>query len=52
MLIRILTSLVNISKHTKCVSLNNQKCMAQPTFLNLLPNNAIKDYATIHLQLI
>ena len=34
----LLISIVNGSKHTKCVSLNNQKCMTQPTLINLHPN--------------
>ena len=36
--IGILTGLVNGSNHTKCVSLNNQKCTIQPTLNNLNPN--------------
>ena len=38
MLIRLLTGLVNGSNHTKCVSLSYQKCMIQPTPINLHPN--------------
>ena len=34
----LLTSAVNTSNHTKCVSLNNQKCMTQPTLINLHSN--------------
>ena len=34
----LLTSIVNASNHTKCVSLNNQQCMTQPNLINLLPN--------------
>ena len=34
----LLTSIVNASNHTKCVSLSNQKCMTQSTFFNLCPN--------------
>ena len=37
-LIGLLTSLANASNHTKCVSLNNQECMIQPTLINLHPN--------------
>ena len=33
--IGLLTGLVNESNNTKCVSLNNQKCMIQPTLINL-----------------
>ena len=29
---------VNASNHTKCVSLSNQKCMTQPTLIDLHPN--------------
>ena len=36
--IRILTSIVSASNHTKCVLLSNQKCMTQPTPINLYPN--------------
>ena len=36
--IGLLTGLVNISNHTKCLSLSNQKCMIQPTLINLDPN--------------
>ena len=36
--IRLITSLVNGSNHTKCVWMRNQKCMIQPTFINLHPN--------------
>ena len=38
MFIRLLTRQVNRSNHTKCVSLNNQKCMIKPTPINLHPN--------------
>ena len=30
--------LVSASNHTKCVFLSNQKCMVQPTLINLYPN--------------
>ena len=33
-----LINVVNVSNQTKCVSLSNQKCMIQPTFINLHPN--------------
>ena len=38
MFIGVLTSIVNGSNHTKCLSLNNQQCMTQPTLINLHPN--------------
>ena len=34
----LLISIDNVSSHTKCVSLSNQKCMTQPTLINLHPN--------------
>ena len=34
----LLTTIVTASYHTKCVSLSNQKCMTQPTLINLHPN--------------
>ena len=37
MVIRLLTSIVNDSRHKKCVSLSNQKYEAQPTLINLHP---------------
>ena len=34
----LLISILNASNHTKCVSLNRQKCEIQPTLINLHPN--------------
>ena len=34
----LLISIVNASSHTKRMSLNNKKCMTQPLFINLYPN--------------
>ena len=34
----LLTSFVNFSSHTKCVSLRNQKCEIQPTLINSHPS--------------
>ena len=34
----LLTSIVSASNHTKCISLSNQKCITQPTLINLYPN--------------
>ena len=34
----LLITIVDASNHTKCVLLNNQKCMIQPTLINLYPN--------------
>ena len=36
--IAFITGRVNVSSHTKCVSLNNQQCMSRPTLINLLHN--------------
>ena len=38
MFVLLLTSLTNESNHTKCISLNDQKCEIQPTLINLHPN--------------
>ena len=43
-IIGLLTSLVNGSNHTKCESLSNQKCMNQPTFINLHPNEYSQEF--------
>ena len=36
--IQLLTSAVNVSSHTKCVSLSDQKCTTQSTLINLHPD--------------
>ena len=36
--IGLLTGIVSASNHTKCMSLCNQKCLIQPTVINLHPN--------------
>ena len=36
--IALSTGLVIGSNPTKCISLSNQKCMIQPTLINLYPN--------------
>ena len=35
MFVGLLISIVNASNHIKCISLRNQKCMVQPTLINL-----------------
>ena len=40
----LLTGLVNSSNHTKCVLLSNQKCMIQPTLINLHPNEYSQEF--------
>ena len=36
--IGLLSNIVNGFNYTKCVLLSNQKCMIQPTLINLHPN--------------
>ena len=47
----LLSNIVNGSNHTKCVSLNNEKCMIQPTLVNLHPNEIVKNFAAILFKL-
>ena len=42
--IGLLTGLVNGSNNTKCISLSNQKCMIQSTFINLHPNEYSQEF--------
>ena len=42
--IGLLTGLVNRSNHTKCVLLSNQKCITQPTLINLHPNEYVHEF--------
>ena len=42
--IGLLTGLVIGSNHAKCVSLSNQKCMTQPTLINLHPNEYSQEF--------
>ena len=44
MFIVLLSSIVNASNSTKCVSLSNQKCMIQPTLINLHPNEYSQEF--------
>ena len=39
MFIVLLSNIDNESNHTKCVLLSNHKCMIQPIFINLYPND-------------
>ena len=41
---RLLISIVIVSNHTKCVSLSNQKCMIQPTLINLHPKEYKQEF--------
>ena len=40
----LLISIVNASNHTKYVSLSNQKCVIQPTLINLHPNDYSQEF--------
>ena len=44
MFIVLLSSIVNASNHTKCVSLSNQKCEIQPTLINLNPSEYSQEF--------
>ena len=39
---KFLSSIGNTQNHVKCLSLNNQECMTQPTLINLHPNEYIE----------
>ena len=52
MFVVLLTSILNVSNLAKLISLNNQQCMDQPILLIYTLMNNVKDYITIHLQLI
>ena len=49
--IGLLISVGNASIHTKCVSLSNQKCVIQPTLVNLHPNEYSQELHFIHFRL-
>ena len=40
----LLSHIVNASNHTKCFSLNNQKCKVQPSLINLHPNEHSRQF--------
>ena len=40
----VLSSIVNASNQTKCISLSNQKCKIQPTLINLHPNEYSQEF--------
>ena len=42
--IGLLTSIVNSSNHRKWISFSNQKCMIQPTLINLHPNEYSQEF--------
>ena len=43
-LIALLTAIVSPSNFKKCVSLSNQKCIIQPTVINLHPNEYSQEF--------
>ena len=40
----LLICIVIASNHTKCVLLSNQKCMTQPTIINLYPDEYSQEF--------
>ena len=42
--IGLLIDIVWVSNHKKCVWLSNQKCMIQPTFINLYPDEYSQEF--------
>ena len=40
----LLISIVNASNHTMCLLLGNQKCMIQPTLINLRSNEYSQEF--------
>ena len=52
MFIGLLTDIVNICNHTKCVSSSNHECTTEPTPINLNHNECAKGLHTIHFPLI
>ena len=46
MFIVLISNIVYGSNHTKCLLLSNQKCMIQPTLINLHPNEYSQDLKT------
>ena len=40
----LLSNIADVSSHTKCISLSNQKCMIQPTLNNLHPNEYSQEF--------
>ena len=43
----LLINMINACNHTKCVSLSNQKCVIQPTLINLHPNEYSQEFTII-----
>ena len=51
MSVGLLTGIVSASKHRKCMLVSNQKCMTQPTLINVHLNDTVKNFTTTHLRL-
>ena len=48
--LELLISIVNASNNTKCMSSRNHKCMIQPTFINLYPNEFLYNPFAVKLN--
>ena len=44
MFMGLLISIFNASNHTRSVSLTNQKCMTEPSLINLHPNEYSQEF--------
>ena len=44
MFMGLLISIVNVSNHTKCMLLGNQKCMTEPILIHLHPNEYSQEF--------
>ena len=52
MFIVLLSSIINASSHTKCMSSTNPKCKIQPTLISLNPSEYSQELDnSVHLQL-
>ena len=49
MFIVLLSNIVNGSNHTNYVFLSSQKCMTQPTRINLILRNSVRNFTTVFL---
>ena len=50
MIVILWTSIASAFNHTKFTSLSNQKCLIQPTFTNLHPNEYIQEWSYYQFQ--
>ena len=42
--IGLLINIINASNHTKCILVSRQKCITQPTLINLHPNEYSQEF--------